>query len=254
MNNMSIDSYADHAPKMEWIRSYFDLKDDFIENHALGSMMFNMFRRFLRDAELMENNKFSKTAQILDKVGLNTPAFWGILLVNLSYAPEVGWFIRNVEVDSDISRSDLIDMLKDAGCSERGARSVTGAYKRILLLPFGDLLGLGTVQMEGKTYLGIHRGHWQNPVPEVILYSLYKFAEACGGYYQFSLQTLLDDSIERDGVSPTRIFGLDHDTMVRILNGLSINYPDFISASFTLDLDNITLREDKTSEDVLRLL
>ena len=77
---------------------------------------------------------------------------------------------------------------------------------------------------------------------------------ACGDYYQFSLETLLDNSIERDGVSPTRIFGLDHETMVRILNGLSINYPEFISVSFTLDLDNITLREDKRAEDVLQLL
>jgi phosphoadenosine phosphosulfate reductase len=63
----------------------------------------------------------------------------------------------------------------------------------------------------------------------------------------------MDDSVERNGVSPTRMFGLDRDEMVRILNGLSINYPEFISASFTLDLDNITLRDDKTSEDVLEL-
>ena len=90
-------------------------------------------------------------------------------------------------------------------------------------------------------------------MPEVILYALYKFAEACGDYYQFSLETLMDDSIERDGVSPSRLFGLDRDDMVRILNGLSINYPEFISASFTLDLDNITLRDEKSSEDVLAL-
>ena len=63
----------------------------------------------------------------------------------------------------------------------------------------------------------------------------------------------MDDTIERNGVSPTRMFGIDRDEMVRILNGLSINYPEFISASFTLDLDNITLRDDKTSEDVLGL-
>jgi phosphoadenosine phosphosulfate reductase len=105
-----------------------------------------------------------------------------------------------------------------------------------------------------RVLIDITRVSWDNPIPEVILYSLYKFAEACGDYYQFSLETLLDDSIERDGVSPTRIFGLDRDTMVRILNGLSINYPEFISASFTLDLDNITLRNDKTAEDVLQLL
>lgn len=41
--------------------------------------------------------------------------------------------------------------------------------------------------------------------------------------------------------------------MKRILNGLSSNYPDFISASFTLDLDNITLRSEKTADDVLQL-
>lgn len=66
----------------------------------------------------------------------------------------------------------------------------------------------------------------------------------------------MDDSIERDGVSPTRIFGLDRETMVRILNGLSVNYPEFLSASFTLDLDTITLRPtgaNLTSDDVLKL-
>ena len=63
----------------------------------------------------------------------------------------------------------------------------------------------------------------------------------------------MDDSIERDGISPTRIFGLDRDTMEPMLNGLSSNYPDFISASFSLGLDTINLREDKTSQDVLAL-
>lgn len=41
--------------------------------------------------------------------------------------------------------------------------------------------------------------------------------------------------------------------MEKILNGLTINYPDFINASFTLDLDNITLNSEKTSQDVLSL-
>ena len=72
--------------------------------------------------------------------------------------------------------------------------------------------------------------------------------------YQFSLGSLLDDTIERGGISPTRIFGLDRETMIPILNGLSANYPAFISATFTLDLDQITLRSEKKAEDVLELL
>jgi phosphoadenosine phosphosulfate reductase len=41
--------------------------------------------------------------------------------------------------------------------------------------------------------------------------------------------------------------------MERLLNGLSAKYPEFINATFTHDLDKITLREDKTSADVLSL-
>ena len=103
------------------------------------------------------------------------------------------------------------------------------------------------------TLVSFERCSWENPDPLVILYALYRFAEACGDYYQFRLSTLLDDDIERDGVSPTRIFGLSRETMIPILNGLTANYPDFISASFTLDLENITLRSDKKAQDVLEL-
>ena len=101
--------------------------------------------------------------------------------------------------------------------------------------------------------VALYREPWKDVDALVFLYSLFKFAENCGEYYQFTLSTLMDESIERDGVSPTRIFGLEKDEMVRILNGLTINYPEYISASFTLDLDNITLRSDKKAEDILDL-
>jgi phosphoadenosine phosphosulfate reductase len=38
-----------------------------------------------------------------------------------------------------------------------------------------------------------------------------------------------------------------------ILLGLSTKYPEFIQASFTHDLEKITLLSDKTSQDVLGL-
>lgn len=123
---------------------------------------------------------------------------------------------------------------------------------RIGELPFGEI-GFGkTTKVKKEAWF--ERTAWINPVPEIILYALYKFAEACGNYYQFTLSYLMDESIERDGVSPTTIFGLDRETMIRILNGLAINYPEFISVSFSFDLDTITLRKDKKAADVLELL
>ena len=98
------------------------------------------------------------------------------------------------------------------------------------------------------------RGSWKNPDEKVILYALYKFAEACGNYRQFTLTRLLDTSVESAGISPTQIFGLNRETMEKILNGLTFNYPDLIEARFTLGLDNITLKSDKTANEILNEL
>ena len=87
----------------------------------------------------------------------------------------------------------------------------------------------------------------------VILYALYRFAEKCNLDREFHVSYLYDDSVERDGVSPVRIFGLyDEEEFKSILLGLSSAYPDYINATFTNDLQTITLR-DRTSNDVLNL-
>ena len=143
-------------------------------------------------------------------------------------------------------------MMIEDGAKESWTNDIFSSLVRLSELPLGRV-GIGEATYEKNRATGLMRTAWEDPAATVILYSLYRFAEACDEYYQFTLETLLDDSIERDGVSPTRMFGLDRETMVRILNGLAVNYPDYISVSFTLDLDNITLRSDKTSKDVLKL-
>ena len=55
-----------------------------------------------------------------------------------------------------------------------------------------------------------------------MLYALYMFAEKCNLDKEFHVSYLLDDSIERDGVSPVRIFGLyDEEELKSMLLGLS---------------------------------
>lgn len=253
MNTKSIDSYAGHAPKMEWIQQFFEFGNTFFENHTLGTAMFSFFKRFLRDAELINNNELTNTAKKLQELGLSNSATWAIILINASYSPEIGWYVKNIPFNEEMTKDQVITNLTNIGVKNSSATYVAGAYRRILALPFGTDLGLGELAITGKSFT-IYRTPWSTPIPEVILYSLYKFAEACGDYHQFTLSYLMDETIERDGVSPTTIFGLDRDTMVRIINGLAINYPDFISASFSFDLDTITLRKEKKAEDVLELL
>ncbi len=250
--NMSLNSYSHHAPKMDWIRQYFEFKNEFDNNHTLGSQMYSFFKRFLRDANLLDENGFSKTADVVEKLGYESNVAWGILFVNLCYTPQVNWYVNTVGFGESHTKQQLAALMIEAGAKEQWTNDIFSSLTRLMDLPLGQI-GFGHLNKSDKKNPAVSRTVWYEPSSEVILYSLYRFAEACGGYYQFSLGTLLDDTIERDGVSPSRIFGLDKDNMIRILNGLSINYPDYISVSFTLDLDNITLRDDKNSQDILAL-
>lgn len=249
---MSLNSYSHHAPKLEWLNQYFEYKNDFNEKNNLGSQMFSFFKRFLRDAKLLDESGFTKTAEIIEKLGLDNESSWGIIFTNLCYAPQVGWFVLNTNLEKEYIKSNLSSMMIEAGAKESWTNDIFSSLVRLSELPLGKV-GFGTAIREKQRAVSIVRKSWDNPDPRVILYSLYKFAEACGDYYQFSLSTLLDDTIERDGVSPTRIFGLSRETMVPILNGLTVNYPEFISASFSLGLETIDLHSDKNAQDVLTL-
>ena len=155
-----------------------------------------------------------------------------------------------------------LDEVMENDKSGLGKRNICDALKSFILkTPFGKNLGLGSVSdyeekisgngTEKITLNSFIRGSWENPDEKVILYALYKFSEACGNYKQFTLTRLLDTTVESDGISPTQIFGLSRETMEKILNGLTFNYPDLIEARFTLGLDNITLKSDKSSLEIL---
>lgn len=135
----------------------------------------------------------------------------------------------------------------------KDAKSICKAFKRVVETPMGTNLKFGRVDSDADKTEVLTRTKCVVSEPLVVLYGLFKFAEKCGDYKQFRLSVLLNDSVERDGVSPTRIFGLEREEMIPILNGLTAKFPEFIYASFTHDLEKISLADDKTSADVLRL-
>jgi phosphoadenosine phosphosulfate reductase len=250
----SLNSFADHAPKSEWLRSFFELKEAFFSEHTLGPMMYDMFRRFLKDAELNEKNHFTLFAELISRIGWETDSTLGLILVNLvNNNPQMQWYTENFDIAYLNRREDVIEKLLALDVKPKDANSIVKSFKRIVETPIGTTLNWGYVTMEKKAISELVRTKCSVSDPRVILYALFKFAEKCGDYKGFTLTTLLNENIERDGISPTRIFGLDRDDMQPILLGLSAKYPEFINASFTHDMDKITLAEDKTSQDVLDL-
>lgn len=257
--NGSIDQYKNMGIQYNWVIDYFKKKDDFWNDNTLGSQMLTSLNLFLRQADISIKKQITPFGELIYRLGADTVLSWALILCNLAYSPQFNWWILNIEFNHTYIKKELEEMISELSLTDNSKKNVISSLKNILYSNsiLSKDIGLGTVTVIKKgrnTFLDdVIRTPWQSPDPRVILYSLFKFAEACGGYYQFTLSRLLNYNIESDGVSPSLIFGLDKEQMEKILTGLSINYPEYINATFTLDLDNITLRSDKTADDVLSL-
>lgn len=278
-----MDRYFSFGIRKKWMDTFFKYEGsaDFWNTDGDGDVANkkkDAFLNFVKDAGLVTysktnggdkytRNEPSTIAKALFPIGSDSEISWAIILCNLSYTSEIGWFVRNTNYHETYTPDQIkymLDAVMEGDTKGLGKRNIVDAYKTLFVkTPLGTDLGLAICDFEERinangtetiTLNSLYRDSWASPDPVVILYSLYKFAEACGDYYQFTLSRLLDHDVDSDGVSPTQIFGLDRETMMRLLNGLTINHPDFINASFTLDLDSITLNPEKTSEDVLSLL
>lgn len=248
----SLNSYADHAPKPEWIDDFFDKGKEFFSNHRLGPMQISIFKKFLTNAGLIVKEETTSLYDLVKSIGKNTDAAWGLILINLAYNNvQIKWYIDNMQVQEANARNSLEDILKAEGVSDKDARSIMKAFKRLTETPLGTVLYFGTTS--GKSVETLTRTKCTLQDDRVLLYALYRYAEACQDYYEFSLSRLMNTSIDSAGISPVKLFGFAEDEMITMLNGLSAKYPAFINVTFTHGLDKISLREDKTSDDVLRL-
>lgn len=271
----NIDCYNTFGFKAAWLRNFARLRADFWTQDAdCVNKKQDSFLRFLRDANIVVGSKKTDRAKLtLSPFGefilqsdCSSPSIWGLIVCELVYSPLFNWYVGNVERGAVYQPDHLKLLIASALENDNKGlknRNVFDSIKTIMTeTPIGEILGLGVcICDQKKTTAGIQRklkslerGSWTTPDPLVILYSLYKFAEAGqGGYYDFSLGSLMQEGVERDGVSPAQVFGIDRDTMEGLVKGLSVNHPDFVSGSFSLGLDNIRLNPEKRSADVLAL-
>lgn len=249
-NMKSINTLSNHAPKSEWLNDLFEKGHIFFDEHGLGPEQISFFKRFLKDAEIIINNETTNLFDITKKNQWDSTSSLGIILINLvNNNPQICWYVVNFELNKIYQRQEAEELLSLFNVKPPVAKTICGAFKRITDTQFGSILNFGHVNDKKE----ITRTKCALDDPRVLLYGLFKFAEKCNNYKEFTLATLLNDSIERDGVSPTRIFGLTREEALPLLLGLSAKYPEFISATFTHDLEKIALAEDKSSQDVLAL-
>ena len=140
--NKSLNCYSHHAPKADWFRQYFEYKNEFAQKHSLGSQMYSFFKRFLRDSKLLDEGGFTTTAQVIDKLGLDEPAAWGIMLTNLAYTPQINWFIKRLRMGEKYSKEYTLSLLVQDGAKESWVNDIWSSFGRFVELPFNEV-GMG---------------------------------------------------------------------------------------------------------------
>lgn len=263
--------YGTFGFRFEWLKLLQQYGNtDFWQGDKLGPDQYDGFKKWLLDSEILNQNNLSDLGYILLKMPINSNFFWGVLATNLSYNSIIfNWYINKIESDIPYTKNDLVREIGDDYPERTRVNALSSLISTFADTPLANnavmdyrkaqggffLDGLlARCEIKGKKVFSITRISWQSPDSLVILYALYKFAEKCDGHYSFTLSYLCDDSIEREGISPTRIFGITPENMKEILISLSRSQPDFIGVEFQKDLDNIDLNRGKSSFDVLGLL
>ena len=252
-----LNRYLSVGVKREWLQFFFENADE------PGARKTDVMYAFLTDAGVLKQKKFTSFGTKIKEIGLFDTTAWALMLCELVYSPAFKWFTKNIPFGQPYTFENLSIALSGI-VTNKAMSEFWNAFKQILdTMPYGYEIRFGVPDIERKVdkngeekkkLLSITRWNWVNPNPLIILYSLYKFAETCGDYYEFMVSRLLNYNIDSDGISPTQIFGIEGDELRTIIRGLSASNPDFITAKFTLDLDTILLNKDKKASDVLSLL
>ncbi|MDR2756724.1 MAG: phosphoadenosine phosphosulfate reductase family protein [Planctomycetaceae bacterium] len=258
MSISGVGNYQTFGLKPDWIAELSQKRGDFRTTTLLGKNMIQSAPYWFREAKLTQDGIAIKPTKLLDvaeKHGFDSSFLWQFIWIGLvNHSSLVKWFIchtiLNKTIDMDELNIKFSDVVSSVGTRKNALSSLNNLLKNSPL-GYGDM-PLVRLGMKGKTVRSLTR---LPVVPHnlVVLYGLYLMGQLTKRN-SFTIREMLSADFEMPCVSPLYAFGIEPSEFQRICNGLSSKYPDFLSVSFTLGLDEIRLNNSKTIDDVLDLI
>ncbi|RKY24746.1 MAG: phosphoadenosine phosphosulfate reductase [Planctomycetota bacterium] len=239
-----LDRYKGFGLRSEWLKEFFKDPQGVWESDTLGNRQKEALVAWLREAEIMDKNRrLTPTGTVLQVWGTENPATWWVIIVNLARnSPVIRWFLTNVGWGENLVKKQLVERMGDSmkeRTRENAVNALMGLFEKT---PLGQLAPV--YKEKGKRIL-YKKGVQQVP-QEVLLYSLYRFAEARGRYHM-EMKELYDNAEE----GPYTIFGIPPEHLRKGIRGLAESHPDFLKADLVRDLENIYLSPQRSSLEVI---
>lgn len=197
----------------------------------------------------------TRLLNLFERRGLKDRQAWDCVWLGLSnYAPIVKWLVCTLQFDTSYSDVELFELL-GTDIKEVTKKGGLQALKNMLAsTPFGNNSG-GVCELhkqQGQRTAITRRAHSVDPL--TMLYGLFVMANRAGRN-AFTVRAMLSAELEDAFVSPLVAFGISPDEFKKQCMGLAARYPDYLTCSFTLGLDEVVVKTDeKTLDDVVGLL
>ncbi|HPW77771.1 MAG: hypothetical protein BWX62_00955 [Bacteroidetes bacterium ADurb.Bin037] len=253
----SLNRYEGFGIKENWIDQFFRNINNYfeIDNNLGGNPQIRAFTNWLKDSEIIGNNtsEITDLGKLLQQRYLNDPIkAWEIIWVNFCYnSLIIRWYIENIPFNSVFSKDDLEELLK-ISYQELQPRTRNNALNSILyLFKYSDIskIKIGTNVKKGSTTY-ISKLPYEEVNSITVAYSLYRYANS-KNRYNLTVSELYT-SEQKQGIY--KEFGVSKERLQNVLRTLQENKNGVVKVDLVMGLDNISLREDLTYTEVLKLL
>jgi 3'-phosphoadenosine 5'-phosphosulfate sulfotransferase (PAPS reductase)/FAD synthetase/ferredoxin len=259
LKKASIDRYNNFGFRENWLAKYFEKTDAFFndDSHGLNvQKQIPSLVNWLRDAEILKQKDKTITGLgklLSQKYSESQNKIWEIMWINLTEKSEIcSWFAANIDFDRIYSKTKMEILLKDSYAESspttlsNGLNALRNTFKES---PLGKTMSVAvSTQVDKKPAL--IRKPYNDISPVAVAYSLYRYAES-KKRYALTISELYDEK-QTEGIY--RQFGVSRERFETILRTLKEDKNRVLNADLNMGLDNINLREDLTSMDILEML
>ena len=248
-----IDRYKNFGLKEEWLDEFLILRDNYwSSNHGLNeNYQIPSLKNWLKDAEIIDSkNNITEIGNLLADIREDFPdVVWEITWINLVYNSFiVNWYANNVVKEIPFNARYLEGMISEQypTYKEKTIHNAVYQVQRTLKeSPIGFILGqLETLSNNNM----VRHGHNELSIA-AIAYSLYRYAQK-KGTFSLKVSDLYEETAENGVFKEFAISKSALEKSLRTLNSMSNR---IVVAELNMGLDSITLRQDITPIDALRI-
>lgn len=255
----TINRYNNFGFREKWLQYYLSHIDTFFDNDEHGinkENQMNPFLNWMRDSNILENNskEITETGRLFaQSFSLKPDIIWELIWINLTCNSEIcNWYSYNIMFNKPYPKAEIESLMEASLNMYSGSvrKNALGALQNAFVSsPIGSKIKAGIITKEDNKPVFTRAPH-TNVSMVSVAYSLYRYAERQKRYL-LTVSEFYNES-QREGVY--RQFGISKEDLERMLLSLQEDSNHVLRAELNMGLDNIILREDLTSIDILKLM